>query len=60
MNSNKLSIDMDILQKRKEIPIKLAELSYKDSKLAIKYMREWGERRIPITVLHEKLCSVLN
>ncbi len=55
----KLPIDMDILQKRREIPIKLAELSYKDKDQAIILMRKWGEKKTPISELHEKISSQL-
>jgi len=54
-----LPIDLDILQKRKEIPVKIAELSYKDEEKAIHFMRMWGEKKIPITEIHELLSMSL-
>ena len=55
----RLPIDMDLLKKREEIPVKLAELSYKDQDQAIVLLREWREREVPISTLHEKLRSLL-
>lgn len=55
MSVDKLPIDLDLLHKRKEIPALLAELSYKDPNQAITYLREWGEKKTPITELHDKL-----
>lgn len=52
-----LPIDMDILQKRKEIPKKIALLSYQNESQAIYYMRQWGEQKQPITVIHKKLTE---
>lgn len=54
-----LPIDMEILQKRKEIPKKIAALSYKDEKKAIHYLRVWGEKKSPISVLHKDLTDSL-
>ncbi len=54
-----LPIDLDILQKRKSIPIKLAELSYLNNEKAIELLREWGEKRVPITPLYEKIMDAL-
>jgi len=54
-----LPIPMDIIRKSMEIPEKIAELSYKDESLAIKYMRIWGERKQPITILYEKITKEL-
>ncbi|QKY69440.1 hypothetical protein [Lentibacillus sp. CBA3610] len=54
-----LPIDTDLLKKREEIPIKLAELSYVDSDQAINLLRKWGEKSSPITVLHEELNDSL-
>lgn len=55
-----LPIDMDIIAKRKEIPEKLAELSYKNEKKALEYMRLWGEKKKPISELHADLTKALN
>ncbi|PUB12588.1 hypothetical protein [Paenisporosarcina sp. OV554] len=52
---NKLPIDPIILEKRAAIPGLIAELSYHDETKAIKYMRIWGERRMPITSLFSTL-----
>lgn len=59
MNPEKLPINPDILQKRMEIPVKIAELSYKNEKQAIEFMRLWGEKRITINEIHEKLSTAL-
>ena len=52
---NKLPIDPIILEKRAAIPGLIAELSYQDETKAIKYMRIWGERKMPITPLFSTL-----
>ncbi|MCT8138604.1 hypothetical protein H1D32_13155 [Anaerobacillus sp. CMMVII] len=52
-----LPIDVDILQKRKMIPIKLAELSYSKPEIALKLLRVWGEKQKPITPLFEEILS---
>lgn len=54
-----LPICMDIVQKRGEIPKKIAEISYQDEKTAIHYMRIWGEKKMPITELHSELIKVI-
>lgn len=54
-----LPIDTDLLKKRQEIPVKLAELSYKDQDKAIHYMRLWGEKKEPITTLHSEITNQL-
>lgn len=54
-----LPIDMDLLKKREEIPIKLAELSYMDPDSAVVLLRKWGEKKSPITVLHAEICSYI-
>lgn len=53
-------IDPEILRKRKSIPAKIAELSYKNEEAAIKYMRIWGEKTMPITVLFDELVNALS
>lgn len=57
---NDLPIDLEFLQKRKMIPVKIAELSYKDETAAIKYLRIWGEKKMAITVLFDELTVALN
>lgn len=54
-----LPIDLNIIEMRKEIPKKIAELSYKDEKEAIHYLRLWGEKKIAITEIYEQLCQSL-
>ncbi|MGG4180825.1 hypothetical protein ABEW03_16205 [Virgibacillus pantothenticus] len=54
-----LPIDLDLLKKREEIPIKLAELSYSNSEQTIILLRKWGEKSIPITNLHNEICIFL-
>lgn len=54
-----LPIDLDILEKRQEIPVKLAELSYINSNQALIFLRKWGEKSSPISVLHKDICSCL-
>lgn len=54
-----LPIDTDLLKKRQEIPIKLAELSYSNEKEALILLRKWGEKSEPITTLHDEITSQL-
>lgn len=54
-----LPIDNDIIQKRKEIPQKIAQLTYHDEELAIHFMRIWGKREQPISVIHKHLSESL-
>lgn len=56
---NSLPIDMDLIQKKIEIPTILADLSEVDPKQALYLLREWGDRKIPITVLHHEITSRL-
>jgi hypothetical protein len=53
-------IPVDVLEKRMNIPSKIAELSYKDPEKALYYMRIWGEKKLPVTPLYEALVSELN
>lgn len=57
---NELPIDLEFLQKRKMIPVKIAELSYKDETAAIKYLRIWGEKKMAITELYDELTFALS
>ncbi|GAB3051189.1 hypothetical protein [Virgibacillus ainsalahensis] len=59
MAETTLPINLDILEKRDEIPIKLAELSYNNSERAVTLLRKWGEKKSPITELHKELCESL-
>lgn len=52
-----LPIDVDILRKRKMIPVKLAELSYTKPEVALKLLQVWGEKQKPITPLFEEILS---
>lgn len=54
-----LPIDLDILQKRQEIPMQIAKLSYQDEDKALQFMRLWGEKKITITEIHEQLSTAL-
>lgn len=54
-----LPIDMDLIQKKIEIPTLLADLSKQDSDQALYLLREWGDRKLPITVLHHEITSRL-
>lgn len=54
-----LPIDLDLLKKREEIPIRLAELSYRNSEQAIILLRKWGEKKLPITILHKEISDCL-
>lgn len=54
-----LPIDLNLLAKRKEIPKMIADLSYQDRDKALHYVRIWGEKRMPITPLHEELEMAL-
>lgn len=56
---NNLPIDPIILMKRGAIPGLIAELSYKDETKAIEYLRIWGEKRMPITTIHNELTVEL-
>jgi hypothetical protein len=55
-----LPIDLDLLQKRKAIPEKLAQLSYANPEKAIQLLRKWGEKQVPITPLYEEISQALN
>jgi hypothetical protein len=57
---NKLPIDPEFLQKRMMIPVKIAELSYKDEGSAIKYLRIWGEKKMTISDLFAELTFELS
>jgi hypothetical protein len=55
-----LPIDPIILMKRGAIPELLARLSYQDQSKAVEYMRIWGEKKMPITTLHDVLVNELS
>jgi hypothetical protein len=55
-----LPIDPEFLRKRMMIPAKIAELSYRNEESALKYLRIWGEKRMPITDLFDELILALN
>ncbi len=50
-------IDMDIVQKRSEIPKKIAKISYVDKEKAIHFLRLWGES-MNKTIPHNSLIAV--
>jgi hypothetical protein len=54
-----LPIEPEFLQKRMMIPSKIAELSYKNVDAAVKYLRIWGEKKMPVTELFEELNIAL-
>lgn len=54
-----LPINLDLLKKREEIPIKLAELSYSNENQAVILLRKWGEKKSPITDLHQEINDCL-
>lgn len=54
-----LPIDLDLLQKRRAIPVKLAQLSYSNSDKAVDLLRKWGEKKIAITPLYEEIHQAL-
>jgi hypothetical protein len=54
-----LPIDPEIIRKRAAIPAKIAELSYKDESTALRYIRIWGEKKMPITELFDALSKEL-
>lgn len=56
---NSLPIDMDLIQKKIEIPTILADLSEADPKQALYLLREWGDRKIPVEELHYEISSRL-
>jgi hypothetical protein len=55
-----LPIDPEFLRKRMMIPAKIAELSYLNEEAALKYLRIWGEKRMPISELFEELTVALS
>jgi hypothetical protein len=54
-----LPIDPEIVRKAAAIPGKIADLSYTDERLAIHYLRFWGEHKMPITPLFDELEQAL-
>jgi hypothetical protein len=57
MNNYKLPICLELLQKRQEIPMKLAELSYSKPEAALSLLRLWGEKKIAISPLYEEILT---
>lgn len=55
--SRELPICLDILEMRKEIPVKIAELSYANEERAIHYLRLWAEKKLAISEIHEQLSK---
>jgi hypothetical protein len=55
-----LPIDLELLQKRQAIPVKIAQLSYINPEKAIELLRKWGEKQAPITSLYEEILQALN
>ncbi|MEK3821337.1 hypothetical protein MKY20_19890 [Cytobacillus sp. FSL W8-0315] len=51
--------DLEFIKKRMAIPQKIAKLSYLNEKAAIKYMRIWGEKKMPITILFDELIATI-
>lgn len=54
-----LPIDLELLKKREEIPEKLAALSYINKEQAIVLLRNWGEKKVSISILHGELTNFL-
>jgi hypothetical protein len=52
-----LPIDVELLNKRRLIPVKLAELSYINPEATIRLLRIWGEKKMPITPLFNEIMS---
>lgn len=54
-----LPVEPEFLKKRMLIPSKIAELSYFDQEAAIKFMRIWGEKKLPVTEIFSQLLEEL-
>lgn len=54
-----LPINLEVLEKRTEIPELIAELSYRDQNQAVEFIRLWSKRRITIDEIHKKLHEAL-
>lgn len=54
-----LPIESEILMKRSEIPSLISQLSYQDEQQAIEYLRLWGEKKMPITTIHQELTTAI-
>jgi hypothetical protein len=52
-----LPIDVELLNQKRMIPVKLAELSYIDPEATIRLLRIWGEKKMPITPLFNEIMS---
>ncbi|PPA71930.1 hypothetical protein [Jeotgalibacillus proteolyticus] len=50
-------IDREVLEQRMAIPVLLAELSYKNTEKSVELMREWGEKKLPITPMYDKIVT---
>ncbi|WP_416149458.1 hypothetical protein ACM26V_00210 [Salipaludibacillus sp. HK11] len=59
MEFKDLPIDPEILKKRMQIPKLLAKLSYQDEEEAIRLMRQWGEKKQPITSMYNELIDIV-
>jgi hypothetical protein len=55
--SKNLPIDIELLNKKRMIPVKLAELSYIKPDVTLELLRIWGEQKMPITPFYDKLLS---
>lgn len=59
MDRTGLLIDPAILARRSAIPGLIAELSYLDEHAAIEFIRIFGEHKMPITSMFNKLTKTI-
>jgi hypothetical protein len=52
-------IDRDTVRKNTYLPVKIAELSYKDPEAALEILRDWGEGRKPVLHLWDDVIGKL-
>jgi hypothetical protein len=52
-----LPIDVELLNKKRMIPVKLAELSYVNPEAALRLLRVWGEKKKPISTFYDEMLT---
>lgn len=52
-------IDWELVHMMAYLPVKLAELSYRDQEAAIDYLRDWGEKKKEVPQLWDEVTEAL-
>jgi hypothetical protein len=59
VSTNEFPIDRVLVHKMAYLPVKLAELSYKNTEVAMGLLRDWGQGKKPVSQLWKEIEDAL-